>query len=141
MTQNFKPQNMPTLIPYLTVSQAEESIRFYEKAFGFKLTNPPAKNDKGQISHVEMSYLDIQIMFTPEGVWDSIHKTPNNLGIIMPISLYLYTPDVDKLYEQALAHGAISIREPADEFWGDRFCQLKDIDGYLWSFATHVNKA
>ncbi len=24
---------------------------------------------------------------------------------------------------------------PGDQFWGDRFCQIEDLDGYRWGLA------
>ncbi|XVN42177.1 MAG: hypothetical protein RCG15_05770 [Candidatus Rickettsia vulgarisii] len=52
------------------------------------------------------------IMFSPEGAYGSTKKTPKNLGIEIPLNMYLYCEDTDALYEQALAHGAKSIMEP-----------------------------
>ncbi len=39
MTKHFKPENTPSLIPYLIVQDADKSIEFYEKALGFKVRN------------------------------------------------------------------------------------------------------
>jgi PhnB protein len=33
----FKPEGIPALLPYMTVKNAEASVDFYEKAFGFTL--------------------------------------------------------------------------------------------------------
>ncbi len=132
----FKPQQMPQLIPYLTVSNAEKSIEFYSDAFGFTLVEA-AKDEKGRITHVEMRKQDAFIMFTPEGAFDfSTKKTPANLGINIPVNMYIYCEDTDKLYEQAIARGAKSITAPHDSFWGDRFCLVLDPDGYEWGFGT-----
>lgn len=133
----FKPDNIPQLSPYLTVSDSAKSIDFYRDAFGFALENA-AKDDNRIPQHVEMKKQEAFIMFSPEGAYESTKKTPNNLGITIPVNMYLYCEDTDALYKQALEYGARSIMEPQDSFWGDRFCMVEDLDGYQWGFATRL---
>jgi PhnB protein len=56
---------------------------------------------------------------------------------LMPAMLYLYVEDVDAWYVKAIAAGAESIREPADQFYGDRVGAVRDLTGNQWWFATH----
>jgi PhnB protein len=37
--------------------------------------------------------------------------------------------------------GAESIMEPADMFWGDRYAQVIDPFGHVWSFSHPLKKA
>jgi uncharacterized glyoxalase superfamily protein PhnB len=46
--------------------------------------------------------------------------------------------DVDKMYQQALRAGGQSLRQPTDEFYGDRSGGIKDAWGNQWWIATHV---
>ena len=135
----FKPANMPQLSPYFTVKDGHKSIKFYTDAFGFSVVEI-AKDDDGNPQHVSMEKQEAHIMFAPEGSYGSTKKAPISLGITMPLSMYIYCEDVDKLYKQAITNGAISLIEPNDSFWGDRFCSVKDIDGYEWWFATLLKK-
>jgi uncharacterized glyoxalase superfamily protein PhnB len=41
------------------------------------------------------------------------------------------------MYKTALKAGATSVREPTNEFWGDRAATVKDPFGNNWSVATH----
>jgi PhnB protein len=50
--------------------------------------------------------------------------------------LYLYVDDVDAVYRKALDAGAEALREPADQFYGDRSAQVKDPLGNIWFLAT-----
>lgn len=135
----YKPEGIPGLFPYLTVKNAEKAVEFYENAFGFALSSEPAKDDQGNIQHAEMKFgKDVCIMFAPEGAWDSVRQTPASLGVNPSLSLYIYCEDVDALYKKALANGAKSTVAPNDGFWGDRFCNLIDLDGHDWVFATHI---
>lgn len=133
---SYKPDNFPGLIPYLTVQDAEKSIEFYEKAFGFKVGSDLGRDEQGKITHAEMSFNDVTIMFTPEGAYGSPNKAPITSGAPACISLYVYCQDIDKLYKQAMSAGAQSLMEPNDAFWGDRVCQVSDPDGFQWMFAT-----
>lgn len=146
---SYKPsKETPDLIPYLIVRDAEASIKFYRDAFGFE-AGTISKDDKGNIMHVEMTRGPVLIMFCPEGAFESAGKdantrtpvkAPKTQGITMPINLYMYCEDTNKLYAQAIKNGAISKMEPNDAFWGDRYCAVTDIDGYEWSFGTFLNK-
>jgi PhnB protein len=55
---------------------------------------------------------------------------------LMPAMLYLYVEDVDAWYRKAVAAGGKSIREPADQFYGDRVGAIRDLAGNQWRFAT-----
>jgi PhnB protein len=137
MVNSYKPQGVPDLIPYLTVQNAEQSIKFYKEAFGFEVIQL-GHGEGNEITHVEMRKAEVIIMFCPEGAFGNINKAPITQNIIMPLSMYIYCVDVDKLYQQAIKVGAISKMIPSIGFWGDRFCTLLDIDGYEWSFATYL---
>lgn len=138
-TRPFKPQGIPTLLPYLTVRNAEKAIDFYQQAFGFELSSDPAKDDQGHIQHAEMKFADdVIVMFAPEGAFGSPRKAPISQGASPSLVIYIYCADVDSLHKQAVAHGAKSTIEPNDGFWGDRFCCLVDPDGHEWMFATNV---
>jgi uncharacterized glyoxalase superfamily protein PhnB len=98
----YKPEGIPALLPYLTVGDAEKSIDFYNKAFGFTLSSQPAKDEQGKIQHAEMKFgEDVSVMFAPEGAWGSPRKTPAALGVTPTLVLYIYCEDVDALYKQA----------------------------------------
>ncbi|HEU4443400.1 MAG TPA: VOC family protein [Nitrososphaeraceae archaeon] len=65
-----------------------------------------------------------------------------NNGVIKSIggssvTLHIYTEDVDKVFNQAVNAGATIVMPVMDMFWGDRYGQLKDPFGHIWSIATH----
>jgi uncharacterized glyoxalase superfamily protein PhnB len=45
---------------------------------------------------------------------------------------------VDKAYAASLEAGATSLREPADQFYGDRTAGVKDAGGNHWWIARHI---
>ena len=64
-------------------------------------------------------------------------KSAESLGS-SPVSFYIYVPNVDGAFKQAIAAGAIETMPVADMFWGDRSGSLKDPFGYSWMIATHT---
>jgi uncharacterized glyoxalase superfamily protein PhnB len=136
-TRPPRPQGTSWISPYLTVKDVAQAIEFYEKAFGFEKRDAFPGPD-GKIVHASLIWQDCVIMLGPEGACESKTLTPATSGTSSPISLYIYTPDVDALFARATKAGAKEISAPQDAFWGDRICQLADPAGYTWCFATNV---
>jgi len=59
----------------------------------------------------------------------------------MPAAFYLYVPDADATYQQAMAAGAKSIYAVADQTWGDRMGMVEDGWGNTWCIATHLGRS
>jgi uncharacterized glyoxalase superfamily protein PhnB len=53
-------------------------------------------------------------------------------------SLFVYVPDVDKVFQQAVNAGATALYPVGEMFWGDRAGSLKDPFGNDWMIATHT---
>ncbi len=53
------------------------------------------------------------------------------------MSLYVYVPDADAVYQRAIDGGAAVVMPLMDAFWGDRQGMLKDPWGIHWTIATH----
>ena len=51
------------------------------------------------------------------------------------MTLHLSVPDCDAAAAKALAAGATTIMAPFDAFWGDRYAEVLDPFGHVWSFA------
>jgi uncharacterized glyoxalase superfamily protein PhnB len=130
-----KPTDMPWLSPYLTVKDAGAALDFYARAFGF-MTKGAMPGPNGAIQHAAMTYHDAVIMLGPEHAYGGESKAPASTGTCSPVSLCLYSADVDTLFARAREAGATVQLAPEDTFWGDRMCRLTDPDGHIWIFAT-----
>ena len=53
-----------------------------------------------------------------------------------PVSMHLYVDDVDKIVQRAVEFGATALRQPKDEFFGDRVAMIVDPFGHRWQLAT-----
>ena len=121
------PDGYHSVTPYLTVRDAENVVAFLQQAFGAEIALAPIKRPDGKITHVEVTIGDSRIMIAEES--DMAKATPS--------ALYLYVPDVDSVYRQAVKAGGKTIMEPADMFYGDRSGGVKDSSGNSWFIATH----
>lgn len=137
MSSSPRPQGVTWVSPYITVKNVDAAANFYHKAFNFEIKEI-ATGEDGTAGHGELKYKDQLLMIGKQGAWGGTTQTPKSSGIESPINLYLYCEDVDQFHQNAVAAGAESLDAPQDMFWGDRMCKLKDPDGYVWCFATHL---
>jgi uncharacterized glyoxalase superfamily protein PhnB len=121
------PAGYHTVNPYLVVDGAAALIDFLCAAFGgIEHERMPAPD--GRIGHAEVRVGDSIVMLT-----DASEQLA-----AQPCSHYLYVDDVDAAYAAALAAGATSLMEPADQFYGDRSGGVRDRQGNTWWLATHL---
>jgi uncharacterized glyoxalase superfamily protein PhnB len=121
------PDGYHTLTPYFVVPDGESMLRFLQEAFGAKILFRHDRPD-GALMHAELELGDSKVMvgqaneqFTPRSQMT-----------------YVYVPDVDAAYKRAIAAGGRSLKEVADQFYGDRSGGFEDPAGNCWWVATHV---
>jgi PhnB protein len=128
------PDGFHTLTPYLAVRGAAAAIDWYKKAFGaeerYRMPGPD-----GKIGHAEIKIGDSIVMLGDE-VPQMNCPSPQTLNGT-PVSLFMYTVDVDASFNRAVAAGATVTMPPTDMFWGDRFAKIVDPFGHAWAMATH----
>ena len=127
------PAGYHSVTPYLGLEGAAKAIEFYKQAFDAKeLMRMPAPEDK--IAHAEIKIGDSPVMLADAS---DEFKGPRAFGGT-PVSLMIYVEDVDRIFGQAIAAGAVQLRPLADQFYGDRTGTLADPFGHVWTVATHV---
>lgn len=130
------PKGFHTVTPCLTLQNSLDAIEFYKKAFGAReLEVFPSPDGKGTM-HAMIQIGDSILMMGDERPGQDC-KSAESLGT-SPISLYIYVPNVDEVFEQAVSAGAEAVMPVADMFWGDRAGTLKDPFGYAWTISTHT---
>jgi PhnB protein len=120
------PEGYHSVTPFLIADDAGRLLDFMVKAFDGKVTSR-LNAENGQVMHATVQIGDSLIM-----VSDAMEGMPPATAM-----LYLYVEDADAVYEKALKAKATSLREPKDEFYGDRSAGLKDAWGNQWWVATH----
>ena len=121
------PEGYHTVTPYIVAKDAAGVIDFARRAFGAKEHHVMRLPD-GRVMHGDIVIGSSHVMVGQAGGENKA----------FPAMLYLYVPDVDAVYTQALAAGGTSISEPATQFYGDRHGAVNDADGNQWWIATHV---
>lgn len=130
------PKGYHSVTPHLVVNNAARAIEFYKKAFGAQEIMRMPMGDK--IGHAELRIGDSMIMLADEWPGHNVNS-PETVGGTT-FSMMLYVDNVDATYKQAVAAGAKSTMEPADQFWGDRYGTVVDPFGHAWGIATHVRE-
>ena len=64
-------------------------------------------------------------------------SSPQSLGGTTG-GIYMYVPDVDKAFQQAIQAGGKAKMPVTDMFWGDRYGAFVDPFGHTWGLSTHT---
>ncbi len=129
------PDGYHSVQPYLMMKNTRKAIDFYKQAFG-AVERMVMKGPDGRIGHAEIEIGDSCIMMADENPSIQAYSAEHYGG--SPVSLQVYVQDCDAVYKKALAAGATSEREPADQFYGDRSAGVRDPFGYRWYVSTHI---
>jgi PhnB protein len=129
------PEGFHTLTPNLVCKNAAGAIDFYVKVFGAKELVRMA-GPHGEIMHAELEIGDTRIFIN-----DTMSKDgPSTAapGQSNAMYLHVYVPDVDTIYNHAVAGGSRVDMQLQDMFWGDRYGKITDPFGQQWGLATHI---
>ncbi len=123
-----------TATPYLCCKGAAQAIEFYKSAFGavegMRLTEPD-----GRVSHAEIQVGGAPIYLADEFPEINVHS-PETIGG-SAVLIALQVPDVDALFNQAVAAGATVERPLSDGFDGAmRTGKVIDPFGHHWLILT-----
>jgi PhnB protein len=129
------PQGLHSVTPHLIFDKAAEAIDWYKRAFGADEVSRAVGPD-GKIMHAEIR-IGNSIVYLNDAMGGG--KSPTAFGG-SPIGLWIYTEDVDAVFNRAVGAGATIAPGPMgalqDQFWGDRCGTLIDPAGYQWTIAT-----
>lgn len=130
---------MPALLslsPYLVCRNAASALEFYQAAFGaeeiFRMTDPA----DGRIGHAEIRIAGALVMIADEYP-DFGAISPDTLGGTA-VTLHLATEDADAATARAEAAGALVLRPPATQSFGERSAVLLDPFGHRWMLSQTV---
>jgi PhnB protein len=119
---------------HLTISdgKAAEAIGFYSRAFGAEEIGKHLAEDGKRIMHAHLKINGGSLMLNDEfPEFMSAPATPPG-----SLVLHLQVPDADAAWQRATGAGAEVIFPMADQFWGDRYGQVRDPHGFTWSIGA-----
>lgn len=118
-------EGFTTVTAYLVAAQTERLVQFTKDAFG-AIETGRAIGGSGH-PHIEVRIGDSMLMCGGGAP-----------GPERPAALHMYGPDVDAVYQRAIAAGAESLSPPVDRPYGDREAGVKDPTGNIWYLATRL---
>ena len=119
------------------VSSVEETLEFYQRAFGFNI----------KMIHESKTYGELDtggtiLAFASHELGDMNLKGQylkrNNNDKPFGIELAFVTQDVHHAYKRAIVQGAVSIKKPEQKPWGQLVGYVRAIDGSIIELCTPI---
>ena len=117
---------MRTITPFLLAENALGLHEFLKQAFSAREEGVVYKSPDGKLMHAMLWIGDAALEFG------------ESQGL--PFAFYLYVPDADAVYRQAVAAGAKPLYPPKDQPYGDRMGGVEDAWGNTWYIATRAER-
>ena len=125
------------LTPYISVHDAAAALDWYRDVLGaietFRLVDPA----DGRVGHAEVVIGGATLM---------VSDAYPEVGVVSPrdqegssTSLHLEVVDVDHTFRQAVDQGARVLREPSDQFHGNRNAVVRDPWGPRWMLSQSID--
>lgn len=128
--QTPQPQVLGGIVPYLSLDGASRAAAFYARAFDAREVFRHPTDDKGRTMHIHLHINGASLMLAdpyPE------HGHPHRPA--QGYTLHLKVDDVDAWWQRAVDAGAEVVLPLQKMFWGDRYGQVRDPFGVLWSLG------
>jgi uncharacterized glyoxalase superfamily protein PhnB len=128
----------PTFGSALFYKDPFAALDWLERAFGFE-RSMVITDAEGRLAHSEMRLGDGYVMVGSE--WTDYVASPASVGGKNTQMVHIQLKEgIDAHCARARAAGAVIVREPADQFYGDRVYSARDPEGHVWSFGQPVRK-
>jgi PhnB protein len=124
------PDVLGGIVPYLSLHGASKAAEFYVKAFGAREVFRHPADAKGRTMHIHL-YLNGGSLMLADPYPEHGHPYKAAQGY----TLHLKVEDVDRWWQRAVAAGAEVVLPLQKMFWGDRYGQVRDPFGVLWSMG------
>jgi len=129
------PEGQHAICPHLVVDSGAQAVAFYKNAFGAEVLGAHYTPD-GRLMHAALQIGDSRVMLADEfpGMSEPSPKTLGGTTVV----INLYSENVDALFDRAVKAGAVVTMPLGNQFWGDRYGQVKDPFGHKWALGQHI---
>ncbi len=127
---------MDAVAPYLSVRGGSAAIEFYKTAFAAEELE--RYEWEGKLGHATLKINGGVVMLAdefPDMEAQIGNVAPDTLDRRTTFTINLTVDDTDAWFDRAIKAGAISVRDPSDEFYG-RNAKIRDPFGHVWAFVT-----
>lgn len=122
--------------PHLTIPSrgGQAAIEFYVRAFGAEELIRHLAEDGERLMHAHLRVNGGSVLLNDEfpeynGEQDVVPKG---------VTIHLQVDDADEWWNRAILAGGVPVFPLADQFWGDRYGQLRDPFGHCWSIGSPI---
>jgi uncharacterized glyoxalase superfamily protein PhnB len=124
------PEVLGGIVPYLTVDGASKAAEFYTRAFAAREVFRHPVDDKGRTMHIHLHINGGSLMLS-----DAYPEHGHGFKPAQGYMLHLKVDGVDAWWQRAVKAGAEVVLPLQKMFWGDRYGQLRDPFGVMWSMG------
>lgn len=133
-----QPPRRATFGPSVHYKDPFAALDWLAQAFGFERVLV-VTDQEGHLGHSEMRFGEGHVMVSP--TWNDNTRSPLDVEGKNTQTVHVQlTEGLDEHCERARAAGAIIVREPENQFYGDRVYAAKDPEGHVWSFGQTVRQ-
>ena len=126
----------PSFIPSLAYKDNRTALKWLQDAFGFE-PSEVLTDAEDNIVHAEMTHRDGVVMIGTE--WADWTRSPASLGGKNTQRVHVRIESgIDEHCARSRRAGAKIVKEPEDQFYGDRTYRAADPEGHVWTFSQHV---
>ncbi|MDP3660941.1 glyoxalase/bleomycin resistance/extradiol dioxygenase family protein [Phenylobacterium sp.] len=119
------------VIAHLSIDGAAKAMDFYKRAFGAEELMLMKSDDGRRVMHGHLKINGGDLMmadFFPDFGYPAVPA--------QGYALHLQVTDVDAWWKRAVDAGCEVTMPLAEQFWGDRYGQVKDPFGITWAMAA-----
>ena len=124
------------IVPHLTIPSrgGQAAIEFYTRAFGAEEVRRMPAEDGERLMHAWLRINGGDVLLHDE--FPDYGHEPD----IVPkgVIIHLQVDDADEWWNRAILAGGIPVFPLSDQFWGDRYGQLRDPFGHTWSIGSPI---
>ena len=129
-TQVPQPEVLGGVVPYLNVDGATKAAEFYKKAFNATQVFAMPPDEKGRTMHIHLYINGGSLMLC-----DPYPEHGHPLEPAKGYTLHMRIADLDAAWKRAVDAGCEIVLPLQKMFWGERYGQLRDPFGVLWSMG------
>jgi uncharacterized glyoxalase superfamily protein PhnB len=129
-TQVPQPEVLGGVVPYLCLDGATKAAAFYRKAFGATEAFAMPPDDQGRTMHVHLYINGGSLMLS-----DPYPEHGCGYEPAKGYTLHMRPDDLDAWWKRAVDAGCDVVLPLQKMFWGERYGQLRDPFGVLWSMS------
>ncbi len=130
------PEGYHSITPALTCKNAAKAIDYYKEVFQAKEINR-MEGPGGMVAHAELQIGDSRLMLGDEFPGMSAAPGPNAPN---SQSLFVYSENVDEMFNRAVKAGSKVDMPLTNQFWGDRYGKITDPFGHHWGLAQRIEE-